>query len=117
MVIAKLAEKVLSKVGVYDRNATDPADLQNIVDAYAAVYLVLKDDGLVTWAYSASDEADIPDRFSLSLIDLIKAEVADFYAFTEPAIGWDRFRLNATNKIRRQLANSQPTETVQAEYF
>lgn len=116
MVIAKLAEKVLAKVGKYD-GELDAADLQNIVDAYASVYLVLADDGLVTWTYSASDESDIPDRFALSLIDLALAEVAAFYAFPEPSIGWERFKLNATNKIRRQLASGQPTDTVKAEYF
>jgi hypothetical protein len=116
MVIAKLAEKVMQKVGKFD-GEMDPADLVNVVDAYASLYLVLADDGLVTWAFSASDEADIPDRFALPLADLLKAELADVYSVPEPAIGWDRYKLNAKNGIRRQLASGQPTETVTAEYY
>lgn len=116
MVIAKLAEKVLFKLGRFDQEL-DEADRQRVVDAYRAVYLGLLDDGLVTWAYSDSDEADIPDRFSLPLTDLIKAELADGYGLPEPVTGWDRFKLTATNRIRRQLASAQPTEPVPAEYF
>lgn len=117
MVIAKIAEKALAKVGVLDRSGIDPEDLANVAEAYASVYQVLADDGLVTWAYSASEEADIPDRFALSIIDLIRAEIADMYASPVPSEGWTRYRLEATNRIRRQLASGQPTETVTAEYF
>ena len=117
MVLAKLAEKVLAKVGVLDRSAIDPADLENITDAYKSVYAVLLDDGLVTWALSDSLEADIPDRFILSLTVLLSAAVVDFYGVPAPAEGWDRAKLNATNAIRRQLASGQYTEVVEAEYF
>lgn len=117
MVIGKLAEKVLQKLGVYDRSGIDVADLANVVDAYAAVYAVLLDDGLVTWAYSASDEVDIPDRFRLALITLIAAEIADFYSVSPPAEGWLKTKQLAVIQIRKQMASGQPTETVAAEYF
>lgn len=116
MVIAKLAEKVMGKLGKFD-GVLDPADLANVVDAYASLYLVLADDGLVTWAFSASTEADIPDRFALALANLLKAELADVYGGPEPAVGWERYKLNAKNDIRRQLASGQPAETVTAEYY
>lgn len=117
MVIGKLAEKVISKLGIYDGTSLEPGDLANVADAYAGVYQTLADDGLVTWVYSASDDADIPDRFSLPLIDLIRAEIADFYTVPAPPEGWEKIKLAATNRIRRQLASAQPTETVEAEYF
>jgi len=54
MVIGKLAEKVMQKLGVFDRSSGIAAeDLENVADAYKAVYYVLSDDGLVSWAYSA----------------------------------------------------------------
>lgn len=118
MVIGKLAEKVMQKLGIFDRNNGVAAeDLENVADAYKAVYYVLSDDGLVSWAYSASDEADIPDRFSLSLINLIAAEIADFYSVSPPAEGWLATKEMATRQIRKQLASGQPTETVTAEYY
>lgn len=117
MVLAKLAEKVLAKLGVLDRGTIDPVDLENVTDAYKSVYAVLADDGLVTWALSDSLEADIPDRVILSLTTLIAAEVAGFYGVSAPAEGWDRAKLTATNAIRRQLASGQSPEVVEAEYF
>jgi hypothetical protein len=117
MVLAKLAEKVLAKLGVLDRSGIDPADQENVLDAYKSVYAVLADDGLVTWALSDSLESTIPDRFVLSLTTLISAEIASFYGVGAPAEGWDRAKLNATNTIRRQLASAQPPETVDAEYY
>lgn len=116
MVIGKLAEKVLQKLGIFDRSGTDPADLQNVADAYALVYLELADDGLVTWAYSADDTADIPDRLALSLAAIIAAEIAG-PSIPPPPEGWAKTKENAIKQIRRQLASGQPTETVIAEYF
>lgn len=113
MTINELAVKVLSKLRVYDRNTPDSADLQNVSDAYESVYQVLSDDGLVTWVYGE----DIPSRFTLSLTTLISAEIADFYHVPAPAEGWEKAKQLATIAIRRQLASSQPTETVETEYF
>lgn len=106
----QFAIKVLSKLGIYDRSTLDAADLENITDAYNAVYLVLADDGLVSWAITD----DVPDRFSLSLITLVAAEVASFYNIQSPD---PRTSLAAVNMIRRQMASGQNTEPVTAEYF
>lgn len=110
MTIEQFAVKVLSKLGIYGRSALEPEDLENVTDAYNAVYLVLADDGLVSW--SATD--DIPDRFSLSLITLVAAEIASFYNIPSPD---PRIPMMATNAIRRQMASGQDTEPVTAEYF
>lgn len=115
MTIEELAIKVLSKLGNYNQgNSVSPEDQQNVSDAYSAVYAVLLDDGLVTWALA---DIDIPIRFLSSLKILIAAELCDEYQFPEPAIGWLRAKQNAVNVIRRQLASGQPTETVKAVYY
>lgn len=113
MTIEQLAIKVLSKMGVGNRGTPEPEDLENVSDAYLAVYYTLLDDALVTWA----ETDEIPIRLSLPVISLVMAELADVYQFPEPPIGWLQYKRNATNQIRRQLASGQPTETVSAEYF
>jgi hypothetical protein len=114
MTIEQLTIKVLSKLGNYDRGSVAAEDQENVVDAYAAVYNILLDDGLVTWAIA---DTDIPDRFASSLKSLITAELADDYQFREPAIGWQKYKDNAIKVIRRQLASGQPVVPVIAEYF
>jgi hypothetical protein len=114
MTIEQMAIKVLSKLGNWDKSQPVSAeDLEAVNDAYLSVYAILFDDGLVTWA----NTEDIPDRFLSPLKLLITAELADDYQFPEPAAGWPRTKLEATNIIRRQLASGQPTEPVKAVYY
>ena len=110
MTIEQFAVKVLSKLGVYDRSSLDPADLENVNDAYQGVYLTLADDGLVTWAITD----DIPVRVSLPLINLVASEIAPFYHMPMMDMKERQMQINI---IRRQLASGQDTEPVTAEYF
>lgn len=76
LTIEQFAIKVLMKLGVYEPgNSLNAVDLQNVSDAYNAVYQTLLDEGLVNW--TSSD--DIPVRFSLPLIDLVMSQIKQFY--------------------------------------
>ena len=110
MTIEQFAIKVLSRIGVYSRSTLDAADLENVNDAYQAVYYTLADDGLVTWAITD----DIPIRFTLPLTLLVAAEIGPFYNIPEID---PRLKQLAVNSIRRQLASGQDPEPVTAEYF
>ncbi len=115
MTIEEFAVKVLMKMRVHDSGSqVDPVDLQNVSDAYDAVYQTLLDEGLVTWA--ATD--DIPIRFSLPLIDLVAGQIKPFYggqlntAELLPII-----EQPAAKTLRRQLTAPYVPEPTEAEYF
>lgn len=110
MTIEQFATKVLSKLGVYSRSTLDAADLENVTDAYNAIYLTLADDGLISWAITD----DIPNRFSLPLISLVANEIAPFYNMPEQP---PQMRQIWINTIRRQMASGQNNTPVEAVYF
>lgn len=111
LTIEQIASKVLQKL-VRQRDV-GAEDLENVTDAYNCIYQQLADDGLVTW--SATD--DIPDRFTLPIIEILCSELASSYGVPEPSITWKMSKLSAINTIRRQLATGQDAESVCAEYM
>lgn len=120
MTRSQLAMKVMLKLGLHDKgNSLDPEDQENVLDAYDAIYQELKDDGLVTWAQpTVADDEDIPERFMLSLSTMTAAAVADYFKIPEATVS----RLlvlaeKSKHMIRRQLANDQVIEPVEAEYY
>lgn len=115
----QFAVKVLSVLGVYDKDAVDPEDQQNALDAYDAIYQELKDDGLVTWTQGGEGEV-VPIRFLNSLISLTVATESLLGSYPQDGAATQRIMLGAiaaNKRIRRQLASAQPTETVTVEYF
>lgn len=115
LTIEEFAVKVLMKMTVYDSSSQlDAVDLQNVSDAYDAIYQTLLDDGIVTW--TATD--DIPVRFSLPLIDLVAGQVKPYYGI--PQNPYDMMPIldqPAVKTIRRQLAAPYVPEETDVEFF
>lgn len=115
LTIEQFAIKVLMKLGVYEPgNSLNAVDLQNVSDAYDAVYQTLLDEGLVNWT-SASD---IPVRFSLPLIDLVMSQIKQFYNGTITQVDLMPIADQpGTLAIRRQLATPYVQEETDIEAF
>lgn len=110
----KLAERVLSKLGVWDQSTVSAVDQQNVSDAYEGVYEVLKDEGLVTW--SATE--DIPTKHETAIIVLVAAQVKPDYHIPQNQADMLPIHIHpATLMIRRQLATPYvPTDTTATYY-
>lgn len=115
LTIEQFAIKVMSKLGVYEPgNILNAVDLQNVSDAYDAVYQTLLDEGLVNW----TSTSDIPVRFSLPLIDLVMSQIKPFYSGTmNPIDLMPIVNQPGTLAIRRQLTVPYVQEETDIEAF
>ena len=110
----KLAQRVLSKLGVWDQETVGAVDQQNVTDAYNGVYEVLKDEGLVTW--SSSD--DIPTKHETAIIMLVVSQLKPDYRIPQSQTDLVPIHLHpATMMIRRQLATPYVPQDTTATYY
>jgi len=119
MTRSQFAQKVMARLGIWDKGSLGPDDQTTILDAYDSIYLILKDDGLVTWAQPATiEDEDIPERFQLNLSAIVAAEIAGDFNLDEKTIG-RLFAQAVLAKKRhvRQLQSGQDTDPTEAEYF
>ena len=99
----------MSKLGRYDQNAVDGADQLNVEAAYSAVYSVLLDEGLVTWA-SADD---VPDKYTVPIVGLVASYLKPDYLIPLSPDDLNPIPYQANARLlRRQLsAPYVPVET------
>lgn len=112
---AEIRNKAALKLGVKGVGQTlENSVSSDLDDAYAEVYARLRDDDLVSWAFTA----EVPDELISPVVDLIAISRVDEYG-----ISGERFQRiaiaasQAAIRIRRSIQDDYFTDESEAKYY